>query len=188
MPSDVQEQMATAAKAQLEAQVAFWTALNSRALEGIIKLADLNMHVMKESLEQSVAATRQLMSARDPQEFLALISEQLRRPAVDKALAYARQVAEIGAAIRTDVVKAAPEQRTGGNVQAAKPAQSMGQTRPGGAENIFGFLQSAMDNATAGYAQILRSTKENTDALQANLTAATQPTANEMEKGSRSKK
>lgn len=181
MSSSIQEQISAAARSQFETQLALWMALNNKAFESAIKLVDLNMNVMKESLDQFAAATRQLMSAQDPQEFFSLVSEQLR-PNLDKVLSYGRHVAEIGAGMRAEIAKAGQEQVTDTNLEAAKLVDGVGHVVPDGAGNVFGFLKSAMDNANAGYEQFLKTAKQNADAMQANLTMVAHRVASEAKK------
>lgn len=63
------EQFIAATKANLEAQFASLTALNKKAFEGLEQLFALNVNAAKASIEEGTAAAKQLLSAKDPQEF-----------------------------------------------------------------------------------------------------------------------
>ena len=173
MSANIQEQISAAVKSQLETRLASWAALDKRAVEAAIKLVDLNAQVTKESLAQSAVTTRRLLSAHDPHEFFSLIGEQFW-PSVDKVLAYTRQVAEIGAGMRTEISKVTKDQMTDANREAAKLAEQVGRAVPTAAGNIFGFMQSEADNANAGYAQIEKASQENTQAAQASVPTSAQ--------------
>jgi phasin family protein len=187
MPSNIQEQIASAANSQLETRLTALTALNNRVLDAVRRLVDLNVQMTKASLAQSAATTRRLMSAHDPQEYFLLIGEQLW-PSIDKALNYSRQVAEIGAGMRAEIGKAAQEQVSEVKREAEKLAEGARRMVPA-AGNIFGFMQSATDDAGAGYAQISKTSQGKIDTAQGAVPPAAQRTASEMknERG-RSKK
>ena len=65
----IPEQFSTATKSNLEAQFAMFSSLTNKAFEGIEKIVDLNLTAAKTSLEETSSTAKQLMSAKDPQEF-----------------------------------------------------------------------------------------------------------------------
>ena len=88
------EQFSAAAKTNFEAQIAALSALTTRAFDSVTKIVDLNLNTAKASFEETSAATKQLLAAKDPQEFFSLTSAQTQ-PAAEKALAYSRTLAGI---------------------------------------------------------------------------------------------
>ena len=90
----IAEQFSAAIKAHVDAQLATTTALASKAIENAGKFSSLNMNFARFSLEESSVATRQMMSAKDPQEFLSLVATHVQ-PTVEKALAYGRQMVSV---------------------------------------------------------------------------------------------
>ena len=102
----IPEQFSNATKANFESQFAIFSSLTSKAFEGVEKLIELNMTAAKASLEESSIATRQLLSAKDPQEFFSLTAAQAQ-PNAEKALSYSRQVAAIAAGTQAEFTKAA---------------------------------------------------------------------------------
>src|SRR5947208_1237819 len=101
MPTII-EQIAATAKANYDARVALFTALTLSVCDGMSKLIELNLDVAKASLAESTAATRERLSAKDPRKPFGPASAQ---PAVEKTLAYARQVASITLATQAEFSK-----------------------------------------------------------------------------------
>ena len=66
------EQFSNATKANLESQFALFSALTSKTFEGVEKLVDLNINTAKAALEDSSATARQLLAAKDAQEFFSV--------------------------------------------------------------------------------------------------------------------
>ena len=83
----IPEQFSAASKANIEAQVALLTSLSNKVFEGVEKIVDLNLNVVKASLEESNAAAKQILAAKDLQEVLSLTAAQVQ-PNAEKALAY----------------------------------------------------------------------------------------------------
>ena len=88
----IPEQFSNVAKANLEAQLSLLTSLTSKAFESVEKVVDLNLNVAKASLEDSAIAAKQLLGAKDPQEFFSLSAAQAQ-PTAAKAIAYSRHLA-----------------------------------------------------------------------------------------------
>ena len=86
----IPEQFSSATKSNLEAQFALFSSLTGKAFEGIEKIVELNLTAAKATLEESTAAAKQLLAAKDPQEFFSLTAAQAQ-PSAEKAIAYGRQ-------------------------------------------------------------------------------------------------
>lgn len=84
------EQFAAIGQANLESLMSLATSAIARAE----RLAELNLNTVRSVLEDSVATTRKLAEAKNPQE-LANLQAELTKPMIDKAVAYARSVQEI---------------------------------------------------------------------------------------------
>ena len=90
----IPEQFSNATKANFESQFALFSSLTNKAFEGVEKFVDLNITAAKASLEESSVATKQLLAAKDPQEFFTLTAAQAQ-PVAEKAIAYGRHLASI---------------------------------------------------------------------------------------------
>ncbi|MBS4679922.1 phasin family protein, partial [Klebsiella pneumoniae] len=67
-----QDQFSAATKANLQAHLDLINSLTAKAFEGVEKIVELNLSATKATLEEATAAAKQLASAKDPQELLAL--------------------------------------------------------------------------------------------------------------------
>jgi len=184
----IPEQFSTVAKANFEAQLSILTALTSKAFESVEKVVDLNINVAKASLEDSAIATRQLLSAKDPQEFFSLSAAQAQ-PTAAKAIAYGRHLAGIASSAQAELTRAAEEQfaETGRKVSAL--VDDVSKNAPSGSENVIAIVKSAIGNANAGYEQFSKTTKQAVEAMEANMNSAVSQFSQAAEKtGSRARK
>ncbi|MES2932666.1 MAG: TIGR01841 family phasin [Pseudomonadota bacterium] len=104
MPS-IPEQISAAAQTQLATQLAVINALSNTAFGGFEKIIALNFNVVKQSLENSAEATRKLLSANGPQDFLSISTAQTQ-PQLDKILSYNRQLVTISDDTRSQFLQA----------------------------------------------------------------------------------
>jgi phasin family protein len=166
-----QEQFSAAAKTNIEAQIAMFTALTNKAFEGVERIIDLNMNVAKASLEESAANVQQLFSAKDPQEFFSLSTAQAQ-PNAEKALAYGRHLASIASSTQAEFTKAAEAQIAEANRKVIALVEEAGKNAPAGSENAIAFVKSALGNANAGYEQFSKTTKQAVEAMEVNINSA----------------
>lgn len=167
----IPEQFSNVAKANMESQLAIFTTLTSKAFESMEKVVDLNLNVAKASLEDSSIAAKQLLSAKDPQEFFTLTAAQAQ-PTAAKAIAYGRHLAGIATSAQAELTRAAEEQiaETGRKVSAL--VDDVSKNAPAGSENVIAIVKSAIGNANAGYEQFSRSTKQAVEVMEANMNSA----------------
>ncbi|RJF99396.1 TIGR01841 family phasin [Noviherbaspirillum saxi] len=167
----VPEQFSSAAKANFEAQVTLFNSIAGKAFESVEKVVDLNLNVAKASLEDTSIAARQLLAAKDPQEFFSLTAAQAQ-PTAAKAIAYGRHLAGIVTAAQAELSRVTEEQmaETGRKVVAA--FDDVTKNAPAGSENVIALFKSAIGNANAGYEQFTKTTKQAVEAMEANMNSA----------------
>jgi len=175
------EQFSTVAKANLEAQLALFTNLTSKAFESVEKVVDLNLNVAKASLEDSSIAAKQLLTARDAQEFFSLTAAQAQ-PAAAKAIAYGRHLAGIATSAQAEFTRAAEEQVAEAGRKVSALVDDVSKNAPAGSENVIALVKSAFGNANAGYEQFSKTTKQAVEAMEANMTSAVNQFAQASEK------
>jgi phasin family protein len=167
----IPEQFSNATKANLEGQFALFSSLTNKAFEGVEKVVDLNLTAAKASLEESSAAAKQLLAAKDPQEFFTLSAAQAQ-PTAEKALAYGRHLASIASGTTAEFSKAAEVQIAETNRKVISLVDEVSKNAPAGTENAVALFKSALNNANAGYEQFTKSAKAAAETLEANVTAA----------------
>ena len=166
-----QEQFSAATRTNLETQLALLTAMTGKAFESVEKVIELNMNVAKAALEESTSNVRQLLAAKDPQEFIALSTSQAQ-PNAEKAASYGREVMAIMSGLQAEVTKAAESQIGEHSRKFASLVEEVSKTAPAGSENVVAFMKTAIANANAGYEQLSKSGKQAVEAMGANMNTA----------------
>lgn len=165
------EQFSTATKTQLESQLALMTTFATKVFDSMEKVVDLNLNVVKASLEESTAAAQQLVAAKDAQDLFALTAAQAQ-PAAEKALAYSRHLAGIASGAQAEFAKAAEAQIAETNRKVIALVDEVSKNAPAGSESAVNFMKSALGNASAGYEQISKTTKQAVEAMEVNMNTA----------------
>jgi phasin family protein len=167
----IPEQFSNATKANFEAQFAIFSALTNKAFEGVEKFVELNLTAAKASLEESSATTKQLLSAKDPQEFFSLASAQAQ-PNAEKSIAYGRHLASIASSTGAEFSKAAETQIAETNRKVISLVEEVSKNAPAGSENAVALLKSAIANSNAGYEQFTKTAKQAAESIETNLSSA----------------
>jgi len=167
----IPEQFSNATKANFEAQFAIFSALTNKAFEGVEKFVELNLTAAKASLEESSATTKQLLSAKDPQEFFSLASAQAQ-PNAEKSIAYGRHLASIASSTGAEFSKAAETQIAETNRKVISLVEEVSKNAPAGSENAVAMLKSAIANSNAGYEQFTKTAKQAAESIETNLSSA----------------
>lgn len=167
----IPEQFSNATKANFEAQFAIFSSLTAKTFEGMEKLIELNMTAAKATLEESSAAARQLLSAKDPQEFFSLSTAQAQ-PTAEKALSYGRQVAAIASGTQAEFTRAAEQQVAETSRKVISLVDEVTKNAPAGTENVVAVVKATLTNANAGYEQFTKTAKQAAEAVETNVAAA----------------
>ncbi len=165
------EEFSAATKNHFEAQLAMITTLTNKAFESIEKLVDLNMNVVKASLEESTIAAQKLMAVKNPQELMAFTSTQAQ-PGTDKAMAYSRHLATIASTTQAEFTKTAEAQIAETNKKMLDLIEQVTKNAPAGSEQMVAMMKSALSNANAGYEQLTKTTKQAVETIEGNLNNA----------------
>ncbi|HZW12002.1 MAG TPA: TIGR01841 family phasin [Noviherbaspirillum sp.] len=98
------EQVSRATEAQLEKQIDTNAALAAGAMHGVQEVAGLNINMARATLEQSNFATRQLLSAQDLKQLIALAGAQLE-PNARRAFDYGYYLVTIAAGLQSELIR-----------------------------------------------------------------------------------
>jgi len=167
----IPEQFSNATKANLESQFALLSSLTSKTFESMEKLVELNINTARATLSDNSTAARQLLSAKDPQEFFQL-SASHAQPTAEKALSYSRQLASIATGTGAEFSKAAESQIVEANRKVIALLDEVTMTAPAGSETFVAAVKTAISNANAGYEQFSKTTKQAVEAMENNMNAA----------------
>ena len=167
----IPEQFSSATKSNLEAQFALFSSLTGKAFESIEKIVELNLTAAKATLEESTATTKQLLAAKDPQEFFSLTAAQAQ-PTAEKAIAYGRHLAAITSGAQAEFSKAAESQIAETNRKVISLVEEVTKNAPAGSENAVAMFKSALGNANAGYEQFSKTAKQAAESIESNVAQA----------------
>jgi len=164
----IQDQISVTAKANLEANLALYTSLSNKTMESIEKLFSLNLSAVKATMEESSAATRQILAAKDP-----LIAAQTK-PNYEKAIAYGGHLANIASSAQAEFTKAAEAQIAQVSRKVSELIEEASRNAPAGSEGMVAVVKTALGNASNGYEQFTKTAKQAVEALEANLNVVAQ--------------
>jgi len=165
------EQISNATKANMEAQFAMFSSLTTKAFEGMEKLVELNLTAAKATLEESSQTAKQLMSAKNPQEFFTMTAAQAQ-PTAEKAMSYSRQVAAIATGAQQEFTRAAEEQIAENGRKVLSLVDEVTKNAPAGTENAVAAFKAGLNNASAGYEQFTKTAKQAAQVVETNVNAA----------------
>ena len=162
------EQLIAAQKANLETLFG----LTGKAFEGVEKLVELNLQVVKSAMGEVNDTALAALSVKDAQELLAL-QASLLQPAAEKAAAYSRHLYDIAAATSAEVTKAAETQMSDAQKKFMSVVDTAGKNAPAGSENAMALVKSAVAAANNAYESVHKAAKQAADVAEANFQAMT---------------
>jgi phasin family protein len=136
------------------------------------RLSALNFNATKAAFEDSVNQAKALLSVKDPQEFVNL-SAASAQPALEKAIAYSRNVYEVATQAQVEVKNLAEGQAAAMNKNVTSLIDNFTKNAPAGSEAAVTAIKSAMATANSAYDSFTKVVKQATDIAEANVTAAT---------------
>ncbi|AKU24092.1 TIGR01841 family phasin [Massilia sp. NR 4-1] len=104
--SSITEQLSAATKTQLESQLNILNSIASTTFDGAQQVIALNLSTTKASVENSAAAAKQLLEAKDTGDLLSLV----QTPGFDRVFAYGRELFAIVSKTQAGLLQAAKDQ------------------------------------------------------------------------------
>jgi phasin family protein len=170
------EQFANATKTLFELQMMTFNTLTSKAVEGVEQVIALNMATAKNSVAGTVAAGKEMSTAKDPRAAMAAAAAQVQ-PGVAGAVEYGEQLKVIIDDIHTEFNRAADA-----HIEEAKSTLSAliydvtKHVKPG-SENAVEIVKKAIDNAFQGYEQVTSATRQAVKQVEDQIAKATEQVA-----------
>jgi phasin family protein len=153
------EQFANATKTLFDLQMETFNALASKAVKGVEQVVALNMTTAKNSVDNAMAASRQMSQASDPKAAMETLSSHMQ-PGVQDAAAYGEQLRQIVADIQNDFQQAADTHLVEAKNTLSALIYDVTQNVKPGQENAVEIIKAAIDNAFKGYDQVTQSTRD----------------------------
>ena len=142
------------------------------AFENAERLTALNLNTARAVFEDSVSNLQALMNVRDPQALIEL-QKGLAQPAIEKSLAYSRNVYEITSQTKETLAKAVESQLADANAQVIQFVDAKLKSAPAGSEAAVAVVKSVITAANNAYEGINQAAKQVTELAEANIAAAT---------------
>ncbi|NOV24120.1 phasin family protein [Cupriavidus necator] len=161
------EQVAAAQKANLETLFG----LTTKAFEGVEKLVELNLQVVKTTFAENVENAKKALSAKDAQELLALQAAAVQ-PVAEKTLAYTRHLYEIASETQSEFAKVAEAQLAEGSKNVQALVENFAKNAPAGSESTVAIVNSAISAANNAYESVQKATKQAVEMAETNFQAA----------------
>ena len=142
---------------------------------GFEKLVDLNMKVVRATLDEMAQTSQQAMGVKDPQEAAAFATAMVQ-PGAEKALAYGKHVYDIVAGVQGELAKLAETQIAEGQQQVAEAVEQFSKNAPAGSESAVALLKSSLATANGAYESLNKAAKQAAEVAETNLNAAANAT------------
>ena len=165
------EQLTAANKANIEKMVE----LANTSFANVERLTALNINTARDLLEDAVQNTKNLMAAKDAQEFINLQGSMIQ-PLVEKAVAYNRNVYEIAAQGQEEVAKLFEEQMSEMNKNLSAALDKAAKNAPANSEVIISAAKSAIAAANSAYESVSKAAKQVAEIAENNMNAVTEAT------------
>jgi phasin family protein len=175
------EQIVAAQKANLETLFG----LTGKAFEGVEKLVELNLQVVKSTIAEGQENAQRALSAKDAQELLAL-QASLTQPVAEKVLSYGRHLYEIASATQAEFARVAEAQYEDQNRKVQSLVDNVAKNAPAGSETAVAVIKSAITAANTTYETVHKATKQAVEIAESNFNAATAAASKAAAQASRS--
>jgi len=140
------EQIAAAQKANLETL----SGLTNQALQSIEKLVELNMHIAKQSLSDSMSSAKKALEIKDIQQLLANQAETVQ-PMAEKIMAYSRHLYELAHETQDNFTKSAEKELHDGQKKMNALVEDWTKNAPAGSDAAVLAMKQAIASATKVY-------------------------------------
>lgn len=150
-------------------------AVQNAVFGGFERLVDLNLRVVKATLDEVAEKSQQAVELKDAQDALSFTSS-LVQPGAEKALSYGKHVYDIVSGVQSDLSKLAESQVSRSQEQAEQVLDQFAKNAPTGSEGAVALLKSSLATANSAYESVAKVVRQTAEAAESNLNAATNAT------------
>lgn len=178
------EKFAAAAKTNVEASLSSASAFVATVFTAVERVSTLNLATARTAFDESVAFSKAVLAAKDPQAIAALNLAALT-PSVEKSIAYGRSLSVIGADTKEELTKLVEAEAAvlGKNFDAS--LEELFKNAPAGSEAAVKAVKTALANASNAYEGATKAVKQVAAAAQANVEKAAEAAVQNVEKGAK---
>ena len=178
------EKFAAAAKTNVEASLSSASAFVATVFTAVERVSTLNLATARTAFDESVAFSKAVLAAKDPQAIAALNLAAVT-PSVEKSIAYGRSLSVIGADTKEELTKLVEAEAAvlGKNFDAS--LEELFKNAPAGSEAAVKAVKTALANASNAYEGATKAVKQVAAAAQANVEKAAETAVQNVEKGAK---
>ena len=178
------EKFAAAAKTNVEASLSSASAFVATVFTAVERVSTLNLATARTAFDESVAFSKAVLAAKDPQAIAALNLAALT-PSVEKSIAYGRSLSVIGTDTKEELTKLVEAEAAvlGKNFDAS--LEELFKNAPAGSEAAVKAVKTALANASNAYEGATKAVKQVAAAAQANVEKAAEAAVQNVEKGAK---
>ena len=145
------------------------------SIEGLEKLAALNVQAAKASIDESTDALKSMTDVKDAKQLAEMATVSVQ-PATDKVTAYYKHVYEIANETGSELAKLFEKQFAESNRQLYAAIDAMAKNAPAGSEGMVTLVKQAVSAANTAFDQVSKATKQAVEVAEANMAAAAKTT------------
>ena len=175
------EQIAAAQKANLETL----SGLTNQALKSIEKLVELNMHIAKQSLGESMSSAKKALEIKDVQQLLAHQAEAVQ-PMAEKIMAYSRHLYELAHETQASFTKSAEQEFQVGQKKITALVEDWTKNAPAGSDAAVSAMKQAIASANNVFETSQKAVKHAVEFAETNLSNASSTVEKTMKSASKS--
>ncbi len=146
--------------------------LTNKAFEGIEKVVELNLQVVKAALSESADAARAALAAKDAQELMTL-QATLLQPVAEKAAAYSRHLYDIASSTNAEVARVAEATAAEAQQKFTSMVDTAVKNAPAGSESAVALVKSAVATASNAFDGVQKAAKQASNVAEANFETLT---------------
>ncbi|MBL0284682.1 MAG: phasin family protein [Zoogloea sp.] len=178
------EKIAAAAKTNVEASLSSASAFVATVFTAVERVSTLNLATARTAFDESVAFSKAVLAAKDPQAVAALNLAAVT-PSVEKGIAYGRSLSVIGADTKEELTKLVEAEAAvmGKNFDAS--LEELFKNAPAGSEAAVKAVKTALANANNAYEGATKAAKQVAAAAQASVEKAAEAAVQNVEKGAK---
>ena len=149
--------------------------LANATIDGIERLAALNLSAGRSFVEASFANVSALLGATDVQSFVNL-QQKLAAPVLEKGMEYSRNVIAITSETKDKIAKEIESQVSVVNANVSGLVEKALASAPAGSEVAVAAVKTAIKSANEAYEGLNKAAKQAVEVAEANVAAATSAT------------
>ena len=162
------EHIAAAQKANLETL----SGLTNQALQSIEKLVELNMHIAKASLGDSMNNAKKALEIKDIQQLLAH-QASIVQPMAEKIMAYSRHLYELAHETQASFTQSAEKEFQAGQKKINALVEDWTKNAPAGSDAAVQAMKQAIASANNVFETSQKAVKHAMEVAKTNLSSAT---------------